>query len=53
MTTVEYMLLIIKQYGTEIPQEEIEKAINFESMLMDTAWNNGGVAAHDRLREMI
>ena len=53
MTTVEYMLLIVKQYGAEIPQEEIDKAINFESMRMETAWNNGVVAAHDRLREML
>jgi hypothetical protein len=53
MTTVEYMYLLIKQYGTEIPQEEIDRAIKFESMRMDTAWNNGGVAAHERIKKML
>ena len=53
MTTVEYMYLLVKQYGRDIPQEEIDKAINFESMRMDIAFNNGGVAAHERIKKML
>ena len=53
MTTVEYMYLLVKQYGSDIPQEEIDRAINFETMRMDTAWNNGGAAAHDRIKKML
>jgi len=49
MTTVEYMYLLVKQYGSDIPQEEMDRAINFETMRMDIAFNNGSVAAHDRL----
>ena len=49
MTTVEYMYLLVKQYGSDIPQEEMDKAINYETMRMDIAFNNGSVAAHDRL----
>lgn len=53
MTTVEYMYLLVKQYGSDIPQEEIDKAINFESMRMDIAFNNGSVAAHERIKKML
>jgi len=53
MTTVEYMYSLIKQYGRDIPQEEIDRAINYESMRMDTAFTNGEAAAHDKIREMI
>lgn len=53
MTTVEYMYLLVKQYGRDIPQEEIDRAINFESMRMDTAFNNGGAAAHERIKKML
>jgi adenylate kinase len=53
MTTVEYMYLLVKQYGLDIPKEEMDKAINFESMRMDIAYNNATVEAHDRLRKML
>jgi hypothetical protein len=53
MTTVEYMYLLVKEYGLDIPKEEMDKAMKFESMRMDTAWNNGGVAAHDRLKKIL
>lgn len=53
MTTVEYMYLLVKQYGRDIPQEEIDRAINYESMRMDIAFNNGSMAAHDKIRKMI
>jgi hypothetical protein len=53
MTTVEYMYLLVKQYGGDIPQEEMDKAINYESMRMDIAFNNGTVAAHDRIKNML
>ena len=53
MTTVEYMYLLVKQYGRDIPQEEIDRAINYESMRMDTAFNNGGVAAYERIKKML
>lgn len=53
MTTVEYMYLLAKQYGRDIPKEEIDKAIDFESVRMDIAWNAGEAAAHDRIRKMI
>ena len=53
MTTVEYMRLLIKQYGNDIPQEEMDKAVNYESMLLDIAFNKGSMAAHDKIRKMI
>jgi hypothetical protein len=53
MTTVEYMYLLVKQYGLDIPKEEMDKAINFESMRMDIAYNNATVEAHERLRKML
>jgi len=53
MTTVEYMYLLAKQYGRDIPQEEIDRAINYESMRMDIAFNNGGAAAHERIKKML
>lgn len=53
MTTVEYMYLLVKQYGRDIPQEEIDRAINYESMRMDIAFNNGGAAAHERIKKML
>jgi len=53
MTTVEYMYLLVKQYGLDIPKEEMDKAINFESMRMDIAFNNATVEAHERLRKML
>jgi hypothetical protein len=53
MTTVEYMYLLVKQYGSDIPQEEMDKAINYESMRMDIAFNNATVAAHDRIKNML
>jgi hypothetical protein len=53
MTTVEYMYLLVKEYGLDIPKEEMDKAINFESMRMDIAYNNATVEAHERLRKML
>jgi hypothetical protein len=53
MTTVEYMYLLVKEYGLDIPKEEMDKAINFESMRMDIAFNNATVEAHERLRKML
>ena len=53
MTTVEYMRLLIKQYGSDIPQEEMDKAVNYESMLLDIAFNKGSMAAHDKIRKML
>jgi hypothetical protein len=53
MTTVEYMYLLIKQYGNDIPQEEMDKAVNYESMLLDIAFNKGSMAAHDKIRNML
>lgn len=53
MTIVEYMRLLIKQYGSDIPQEEMDKAINYESTLLDIAFNKGSMAAHDKIRNML
>jgi hypothetical protein len=53
MTTVEYMYLLVKQYGLDIPKEEMDKAMEFESMRMDIAFNNATVEAHERLRKML
>ena len=53
MTIVEYMRMLIKQYGSDIPQEEMDKAINYESMLLDTSFNKGSMAAHDKIRKML
>jgi hypothetical protein len=53
MTTVEYMYLLVKQYGLDIPKEEMDKAMEFESMRMDIAYNNSTVEAHERLRKML
>jgi hypothetical protein len=53
MTTVEYMYLLVKEYGLDIPKEEMDKAIKFESMRMDIAYNNATVEAHEQLRKML
>jgi adenylate kinase len=53
MTTVEYMYLLVKEYGLDIPKEEMDKAINFESMRMDIAFNKATVEAHEQLRKML
>jgi hypothetical protein len=53
MTTVEYMYLLVKEYGLDIPKEEMDKAMEFESMRMDIAYNNATVEAHERLRKML
>jgi adenylate kinase len=31
----------------------MDKAINYESMLLDIAFNKGSMAAHDKIRKMI